>query len=516
VRAAPGDLLTSAFDSAGVIGGNENMSNPLTLRVKSFKLSGPPAWLGLGLAFGALGCGDSAKGIDSPTSAGTRANRGGATARGGSTSVGGTSPATGGTSLGSGGSSTGEVATGGKATGGGATGGSSSGGAPVGGSAPGGPVTTGGTNAGGTTAGGSQALGGTQSPGGTSSGGTSAGGRATGGGKATGGRAAGGTAVGGGASTGGAATGGSGEPVAACGSTVSVNRDPFNCNFGWGSSNSSATSYLNFQTAWIGYETNGGLDSWSATATNNSCNGCTVARNLASSSAIPAFYAYTIAYQACAKNSYCDCNTDASGNLCTNGADWIRTNYAIIVRAYAEYARAVNTAAPSKAALWLLEGDLSQYSNNSGQAGGPLTWAELGQLVSDVTCAIKTNHPNAAVYVNHSFWLDTSTTTSMFNAMPLSILDGLWMGGSPNASCLIPSSSGTCSSSAVTYSFLHTLTGLPLYVGGQGASQPNWVSATAADLDARISEGVIAADIDPLPSGAQTTISSLTLTSTCL
>jgi hypothetical protein len=307
-------------------------------------------------------------------------------------------------------------------------------------------------------------------------------------------------------------TGGSGGSVTACGSSVSVNRNPFNCQFAWGSGNNSATSYVDFVPSWMGSEANGRLNSWSTTGTNTNCNGCSLVRNLASSTAIPALYAYLIAFQACGQAGYCDCNTDPSGNLCTNGAQWIRDNYDIIVRAYGEYARALYATNPNKPVLWLLEGDISQYSNSGQQSGGALTWTQLGQLVSDITCAIKANQPNAIVAINHSYWLTESVTTSMFNAMPLNILDMVWMAGAATLNGLLTPATYT----TVTYSFIHNLTGLPLYVGGQGASQPNWVSASATDLNLRIADGVIAADIDPVPSNAQSLISGLTLNSTCL
>jgi hypothetical protein len=519
--------------SLTVVGDNRDMSKPLALRAQVLQLIGRGAWLGPCATFLALGCGDAGKGNELPPLGGGRSNTGGVTAPGGSQPAGGTASATGGARPGSGGVSSGSAASGGKATGGTGTGGTPAGGTRTGGTnaggtSAGGPTggmssggaSIGGQAAGSTTTGGAKATGGATATGGTSVGGAATGGTAAGGSTATGGSTTtGGTsAAGGSAAMAGSSSTGGGSSVAGCATPVAVNRNPFNCNFAWGSGNSSASSYLNFITAWIGYETNGGLSSWSATATNNSCNGCTLAGNLASSTTIPAFYAYTAAYQGHVALSHGwssdlpDCNVGGPPNLCTDGAAFILANYDIIINAYAQYAKAVYNAAPTKAAIWLIEGDISQYTNSGQQvAPGPMTWAQLGKFAGDITCAIKSNQPSAMVYVNHSYWLSTSTTTAMFNAMPNSILDGLWMGGSPATAYLVPSNT------AVTYSWLHTLTGLPLYVGGQGASQPNWVSATATDLNSRISDGVIAADIDPMPSNAQTLIAGFatTLNSTC-
>jgi hypothetical protein len=189
------------------------------------------------------------------------------------------------------------------------------------------------------------------------------------------------------------------------------------------------------------------------------------------------------------------------------------SNWQTLVRAYAEYARMVEAAAPGRASLWLLEGDLSQYVNSGQQSPRPLTWTELGQLVSDIICAIKSNHPNAMVYLNHSYWLTTDTTTGFFSYMPMAMVDGLWMGGGANlAGKLTPATYTT-----VTYAWLHSTTGLPLYVGGQGASQQNWATASVTDLNARIADGVVAADIDPEPASVQTVLQSYatSLNSTC-
>jgi hypothetical protein len=103
----------------------------------------------------------------------------------------------------------------------------------------------------------------------------------------------------GGSSTGGAAGGG---PVAACGASVTVNPTPFGCELAWGANgnNGNRSSYLDFITAWVGYETNGGIGS--------TCDGCNLARTLQSTNARAVFYAYFIGYQARAAG-YGDCNT---------------------------------------------------------------------------------------------------------------------------------------------------------------------------------------------------------------
>ncbi|HEX6272232.1 MAG TPA: hypothetical protein VFZ53_04310, partial [Polyangiaceae bacterium] len=183
------------------------------------------------------------------------------------------------------------------------------------------------------------------------SGGTSTGGKSGSGGSGTGGSAKGGTGP-----TGGSPTGGSGGSVTACGGeTLSVNTNPFGCEFAWGANGNTndRASYLHFITAWIGYEP------FPPNERPDDCDGCGLIRNLAQSEAIPVFYAYYIAYAATAEG-FGDCNTDSNLDLCTNGAQWIRDHRQQIVDFYASYAAKTFAANPNKPVVWLLDGDFMQ------------------------------------------------------------------------------------------------------------------------------------------------------------
>lgn len=428
---------------------------------------------------------------------------GGATASGGTNSAGGVIgiggiAATGGAAVAAGGTPAtgGAAATGGsKATGGAeAAGGTTS---------AGGSLTTGGTKASGGNAatGGTTATGGTKSTGGT----TSTGGTAvTGGTKATGGTAA----TGGTKATGGTTTAGS------CGVK---NANPFACKFAWGAPSSGTNySYLNFVSTWVGDETNGGLSSWSATANNNSCGDCNLVGTVAGTSSMVVFYTYFIGFQACKQGGYCDCNTSSPPNLCSNGAQWIRNNRAQLINAYGQYAKAVYARSPNKPVIWWLEGDFPQY--NATSQSTPLSPTELGQLARDITCAIKSNEPNAIVAMNHAPWTADAVSTAFWAAQPVDVLDLIWVQGAGDAAAL--PNSGSYNATTANYAWLHNSTGLKIMAetsyAGSGAND-RWSTTTAANINARIANGVIGVLVNSPPSNYQTAFAALnpSLSSTC-
>jgi hypothetical protein len=392
-----------------------------------------------------------------------------------------------------GGGTGGETGSGGSGTGGGATG---SGGSGTGGGATGSGGS--GTGGGATGSGGSGTGGGA-----TGSGGSGTGGGATGsGGSGTGGGATGS----GGSGTGGSGTGGS---TPGCGS---INTNPFNCEFAWGApSNGNNSSWLNFVSTWIGDETNGGLSSWSASATNNSCGDCNLVESVANTNSMVVFYTYFIGFQACLQGGYCDCNTDSNDNLCSHGAQFIRNNRDIIVRAYGEYARVVYQRSPNKPVIWWLEGDFIQYSYEDQQ--NPLSYEELGSLSRDITCAIKSNQPNAIVAMNHSPWISDEQFSGFWGNQPMDVLDMVWVQGAGDDGTL-PNSWGQ---ETANYASLHSFTGRPIMAETSYGLPDRWSDTTASNINARISEGVIAVHVNQTPGNYQSAIQSLAsqLNSTC-
>ena len=393
----------------------------------------------------------------------------------------------------------------------------------------GGTKATGGSDGSGgaTSTGGTKATGGTPGTGGaTATGGVSGTGgtKATGGATGTGGTKATGGASGQGGSTG---TGGTGT-TGSCGSTA-LNEDPFGCAFAWGTNNPGGSlasySYLQFMSNWVGTEIqqNGSI---------SSCSGCTwLTNNVASTNLVPVFYAYFIGYLGHA-NGFPDQNTTGGASLASGGAYVIRKYRSQLIAAYSYYAQKAHAAWPTKPLVWLLEGDFVQYTdstqvnypNASGSnPGSPsstseaLSYAELGQLASDITCAIKSNMPNAVVAINHSTWNTDQVTASFWGAMASQGVsyDLAWTSGASNIAGGFFTSGTTASSyngKTATYAYLHSLTGKKIFVDtsfGASAMDDTWSDSSASTINARIADGVIAADVTTPSSSYASAVNSL-------
>lgn len=267
--------------------------------------------------------------------------------------------------------------------------------------------------------------------------------------------------------------------------------NPFpNCAFAWGSI-SSHTAPLSFQSVWIGGENNGGLSSWSATATNNSCGGCNLARTMAGiANNFAVFYTYFIGFQAKNQGGLGDCNTKAPPNLCTNASAWVRANRAQLINAYAQYAKAVYAASPNKPTIWWLEGDFVQYTD-AGQVT-PLSYVELGVLAHDITCAIKTNEPNAIVFMNHSPWI-TNTSLNQFWANMGPEIDGCWLQAPGDQEVLNNSYANNGRWDSLSVHIKHRpIMAETSYGSLSGTRGDGWTTTTAAQINTRIAEGAIA------------------------
>jgi hypothetical protein len=373
--------------------------------------------------------------------------------------------------------------------------------------------------------GGAKATGGTSGTGGANAtGGTSGTGGAigTGGANATGGM----TGTGGAKATGGT-TGAGGTPSTGnCGSTA-LDEEPFSCGFAWGTNNPGGSlasySYLQFMSNWVGTEIqqNGSI---------SSCSGCTwLTSNVASTNLIPVFYAYFIGYLGHA-NGFPDQNTTGGASLASGGAYVIRKYRSQIIAAYGYYAQKAHAAWPTKPLVWLLEGDFVQYTdstqvnypnasgNNPGSPNSTveaLSYAELGQLASDITCAIKSNMPNAVVAINHSTWNADNVTQSFWGAMSSVNYDLAWTSGAANVAGGFFTSGTTASSyngKTATYAYLHSLTGKKIFVDtsfGASAMGDTWSNSPASTINSRIGDGVIAADVTTPPSNYSSAVNSL-------
>jgi hypothetical protein len=367
------------------------------------------------------------------------------------------------------------------------------GGASFGGSASGGTSSAAGFN-GGT----SSATGGTSSAtGGTSNAtGGLAGTSSNGGAPSNGGTAAGGTNGGAGR-----ANGGAGGPQTS-GSCGTLNLHPFGCQFAWGIADPGGSyanyGYVNFMSYWVD-------SSISASGTYTTCYGCSWLQNLAGTNIAPVYVAYIIGFLGHA-NGVVDGNQDGTKKLTTDGAQLIRDHRQAIVDAYAWYATQTHAAWPDKPLVWMLEGDFVQYTD-SGQTNA-LSYDELAALAADITCAIKGNMPNAVVAIDQSSWNSDDVTNAFWGAMKSANVnyDLIWTTGVGNNAGYIENGTtdSTYNHTTAKYSYLHTLTGRTIMVdtsAGISAAGDSWSIASADDLNARMAEGVIAADITGTPPG---------------
>ena len=363
-----------------------------------------------------------------------------------------------------------------------------------GGSAGSGGMTTasgGNSGSGAATPSGGSGGGGATGPGGTSgtgSGATPSGGSSSGGGPGSGG----GSGSGGSSGTGGSSSG-------ACGT---VNTSPLGCSFSWGAPDEGdRSSYLGFVSNWVGYEERGGLD--------GDCAGCGIVSRLGSSATSIVYYAYFIGYQANLMGGFGDCNVDMDDEtLCTRGAQWIRDNRNLIIEMYANYARMVHRTSPGKQVIWWLEGDFIQYSYDD--QSNPLSYAELGALARDITCAIKSNQPSAVVAMNHSPWVSDEQSDDFWSAQPMDVLDLVWVQGPGDSAAFV--NAGDYNKDTANYGWLRQKTGRPImaetsYAGDGQADR--WTNAASSAINSRISEGVIGVLVDSPGSNYESAIASL-------
>ena len=285
-------------------------------------------------------------------------------------------------------------------------------------------------------------------------------------------------------------------PAPGC-EALPTTRAPFGCALAWGANGNreDRSSYLDFISTWVGYETNGGLHS-------DACDGCRLASSLLESKSMAVYYAYFIGYQA-SDAGFGDCNVDHDGqNLCTHGAEWLKANRQQVIDMYADYAKKTFAASPDKPVAWLLEGDFIQYTYRDQT--DPLTMAELGALAQDIVCAVKSNQPNALVAIDHSAWLADDLTNAFWAAMPTGSLDFMWTTGvGNNAGFLnVDANPATYNAATARYGHLHDISGLGILVDTSfGASQAmdSWTGLDTDELNQRVSEGVLAINVTQPP-----------------
>ena len=323
-----------------------------------------------------------------------------------------------------------------------------------------------------------------------------------------------------------------GGVTASCGGSASPN--PFGCSFGWGINDPGGSSpltsydYLQFMSNWAGYN----IPKSGIFGSTSQFDAGGWLASMAATTLVPAYYAYLIGYYGHA-NGLQDQNQNPNGPNLTNGMGALLLgvdNAAcpqgppaticadnLMVKAYAWYA-AQTYGVWKKPLIWLLEGDFIQYSVEGAQSM-PLSYAQLGQLAAQITMAIKCAMPTAVVALNYSTWITTSQLDSYFGGIATAMTalgtsyDMVWTTGTGNSA----------SAGNATYADLHALTGKPIVVDesfGLSAMSDTWANQSAATIDARAGEGVVAANVTTalptyLKSNLSSTLAPSALSSTC-
>ena len=305
---------------------------------------------------------------------------------------------------------------------------------------------------------------------------------------------------------------GGGAPTGQCGDGA-PKLTPFGCKFAWGTNAPESPvpglEELGFITKWIGYEVD-------KTGTIARCDGCSwLTSEFGDTAALPVYYAYFIGFFGSA-NGFMDQNVNPNGpNLATDGAKLIRDHRAAIIEMYASYAKQSAKVWPDKPLVWLLEGDFVQYTYKEQKSA--LTMPELAALARDITCAIRSNMPNAVVAINHTTWLSNEVTNQFWEEMERAgvAYDLVWTTGVANNNGLLESGGKPDSYNAATatYAYVSKKTGRKIFVDtsfGLSAMQDTWSAANAETLNARIAEGVIAANVATVPANYVSTVKALT------
>jgi len=120
--------------------------------------------------------------------------------------------------------------------------------------------------------------------------------------------------------------------------------------------------------------------------------------------------------------------------------------------------------------------------------------------------------PNASVAINHSSWIRDPQRTQFFDAMPMSIVDAVYTTGLGNVAGGYINMGDSYMRADGTYASLHALTKKPIFVDtsfGVTAMADTWSTAPLSTLNARIADGVVAVNVNPMPSSYQTSIATL-------
>jgi hypothetical protein len=231
---------------------------------------------------------------------------------------------------------------------------------------------------------------------------------------------------------------------------------------------------------------------------------------------VPIVVAYLAAGIVKRRHNICDCNvtTCGSGNdLCRQGAALIKQDKQTILNAYRSFSQGyAGCYGTTKPIVFEMEPDFYQYTTSTQTA--PWTPVEAGQIMTEFVEALKSALPNAHFSLDVSPWVAPNNGSdhgaSWFSNFDMTLFTFVsTSGGGTNAN-----TAKIRNSNNMTWAGLHQASGKPILAdtgyGANGVSageDPNW--NVAANVNARIADGVIAISQYNPGSGWANTISSL-------
>jgi hypothetical protein len=261
---------------------------------------------------------------------------------------------------------------------------------------------------------------------------------------------------------------------------------PCKFNFGaaWQGPNHAYPAQIDYVTIWAGDD-----ESWNAYWIGALLAACKPGGKLAGRT--PVYYSYIIAFTARNDLGLKDCNV-GTPNLCQKGANYIRQKKDRILSQYAKYASETAKAwGTQEPIVWMMEPDYFQYFSDKSQEGGPLSYAEAGALMGEITETIRKSLPNAIFSLDISPWIpDPAKWYGSFKLEDFAYMNT--SGGDTEAG-----DARIRKANSMTWKSVHELTRKPILAddgygvaGSSTGHDATWDAA--ANLNARIGDGVVA------------------------
>lgn len=222
----------------------------------------------------------------------------------------------------------------------------------------------------------------------------------------------------------------------------------------------------------------------------------------------PVFYAPLIAFKAHARDGLEFCGSDSSRTLCSEGAEWIRSNRDYLREVYDSYAWDIaNVWGTTQPLVWLFEPGFGEYFASSQSS--PLSLKELDAVTSDLIGRIRSRLPHALISLHATAQLDD--LFAYFGAIDLSLVHMVNVTGAATSDRI--GGPADNDNPDATYANVSAATGLPIFVdtgfGEAALENHGWLTSEADVINARIEDGVFAVLIDPMPADMDTLVGEL-------